>query len=102
MMSANNWAICPVCKKNQKKKVVIAAKRVAAAYGNVTEDKYLEMKESLSSQPKLENSLREDYELLIDEEGLFSVSYRAICKVCGFNFVYEYQKYALKDRNDNS
>jgi len=36
------------------------------------------------------NTLREDWDIGIDEYGLFEINYRASCRECGFDFKYEY------------
>ena len=78
-MSADNWAICPVCHK----------KWVAptSLYGKVSEDEY---KKSLEKPPvEEEPTMREDYEIGTDETGVLVISYRCSCTVCGFRGVFE-------------
>ncbi len=99
-MSADNWAICPKCKKIQEKKADENIKMVAAAYGKVPEDEYLKMKKELLNPPKQEDSLREDYELGIDDEGTFSISYSAYCSECGFKFLFEQTEDTFRERAD--
>jgi len=65
-MSANNWAICPKCKKER-----------------------VEWKSEIDK-----NSFREDYEIGLSEDGYFSVSYGGRCDRCGFSFQYNYEKKA--------
>ncbi len=68
-MSADNWAPCPQCKKNEKPE--------KSKYGKVSEEEYLES----IKQPKkeLEATLREDYSLGINEEGQFSANWLRLC-----------------------
>jgi hypothetical protein len=78
-MSADNWGICPNCKK--------AIKPEKSKYGKVSEDEYL--KEIAKPVKELEETLREDYECSIDENGRFHIFYRAGCQVCGFGKKFE-------------
>jgi hypothetical protein len=41
-------------------------------------------------------NLREDYEIGIDRDGKFYVSYAGSCDVCGFSYAYEFETTALK------
>jgi Fe-S cluster biogenesis protein NfuA len=61
-MSADNWGNCPKCKV------------YPPTY------KYVE------------NSLREDYEIGIEENGYFYVEYAGKCDDCGFSFHFELQE----------
>lgn len=75
-MSADNWAICPKCKKESKKKPKII-------YREACEKEYLE---SLKEAEELAiYSLREDYDIRIDEAGEFYIQYSAHCEICGFD-----------------
>ena len=50
-------------------------------------EKYL--KEIAKPVKELEETLREDYECFISEDGRFYISYRAACAVCGFGKTFE-------------
>lgn len=81
-MGADNWGVCPKCKE-------IAEKNIASAYGKVSEDEYLAI---LDKNKKVETSLREDYEIGVDSDGEFSISYSCHCSKCGFKFEYKYSQ----------
>lgn len=81
-MSADNWGVCPKCKET-------AENKIASAYGKVSEDEYLAI---LNTCKKIEATLREDYELGVDTDGEFSVSYSCHCSKCGFKFEYKYSQ----------
>ena len=83
-MSADNWGICPKCKET-------AEKNIASAYGKVSEEEYLA---TLNKRKEVENetTLREDYEVGVDIDGEFSVSYSCHCSKCGFKFEYKYSQ----------
>ncbi len=82
-MSADNWAECPKCKVELKKKR-------RELYGNVPESEYLAELDKIKNQEV--NTMREDYEVYTDASGSFIVSYSCFCEVCKFHFGYEYQQ----------
>lgn len=83
-MSADNWGVCPKCKET-------AEKNITSAYGKVSEEEYLA---TLNKRKQIENdlTLREDYEVGVDIDGEFSVSYSCHCLKCGFKFDYKYSQ----------
>ena len=62
------------------------------SYGKVTSDEYLSLISGISNKEteEQEKTLREDYEIEMDEFGLFSVNYSASCSECGFKYKYDY------------
>ena len=94
-MSADSWTLCPKCEKKRMADLKILTEEVEWSYGKVDKDHYLKLvnKLSVAENYKLgheEYTLREDYEVSIDEGGEFYVDYRGSCAVCGFEFSYEY------------
>jgi hypothetical protein len=90
-MSADAWRVCPQCKDKLYKKL-------KSSYGKIPEEEYvllLKQKEDLQDESNTA-TLREDYEIYTDEEGLFSVSYGCSCDKCGFKFEYNYSKLLIK------
>lgn len=81
-MSADNWGVCPKCKRK-------ASQEVESSYGKVSEEQYLELinKRVRTNQ---EETLREDYEIRTDKDGVFSVSYGCGCSKCGFSYEYNF------------
>lgn len=77
-MSADNWAICPKCKAEKDE----SDEQVKNAYGVVPADEYMYLVEL--SKKKLENTLREDYEIGIYDGNEFYINYTGRCSVCGF------------------
>lgn len=97
-MSADNWAICPKCKQKRLDDIERKQEQVQKSYGKVSAIEYSRMLTEvnrLSDATKLPHNLREDYELGIDEDGTFSVSYEAGCRICGFRHFYKYQEKVL-------
>lgn len=91
-MSADNWETCPKCKeKNDKSN----AKRISVAekkYGKIPSDKYRALIKEAEKPIKLENTLREDYEMATDCDGLFYVSYSCRCDECGFQHKFRFSE----------
>jgi hypothetical protein len=77
-MSADNWGICPKC-----------AKPELPAYGTVSEAEYLAAREVKATPLR---TLREDYEVFTDEQGVFTVNYRCSCATCRFEFKYKHSQ----------
>ena len=85
-MSADNWGRCPNCHK-------LAKQARINAYGKVSEDEYLALVEADENK---ECTLREDYGVYTDEDGIFTIGYRCGCEVCGFHFTYKYSQQVVK------
>jgi len=67
-MSADAWRICPKCKASIEK-----------------------------DAPKEQSeTLREDFEVWMDEDGEFHVDYRSHCQVCGFGHKFAHTEKVLK------
>jgi hypothetical protein len=93
-MSADAWRVCPRCEVKRQKEIEDGQAAVEAAYGNVHSEEYIRL---ISEQNQLETerapeTLREDYEIWMDEDGKFSVSYHGGCATCGFSFEYKFSK----------
>lgn len=92
-MSADNWAICPQCVKNLETEVSQLQQRVNQAYGTVDRDEYDRIVAELNRKEKdaiTVPTLREDYEIGIDQDSVFDISYGASCTTCGYSFKYQY------------
>jgi hypothetical protein len=93
-MSANNWRVCPNCQRLKDAEVAKAIERAEAQYGNVPAKRYaffLEEVEKLKER-YLDETLREDYQLGMDHEGQFCITYRCSCQKCGFAFRYQHEE----------
>lgn len=89
-MSADNWTICPRCKK-----VALAAKerdreKLAKQYGKLNPAEFIKRSAEVDKPVELEDTLREDYDIGL-HDGQFYVSYRAGCDRCDFevNYLHE-------------
>jgi hypothetical protein len=80
-MSADNWATCPRCMANARAEKARQEAEAVAAYGVKSVDEYLKLRELAETDIDLEPTLREDYEISIDDTGTFDVNYRAWCGI---------------------
>jgi hypothetical protein len=95
-MSANNWRVCPACLRKAKANREELARNALAAYGKVPPDEYQAMSAEALKPVKLEETLREDYELGISEGGEFYVTYWGDCADCPFEFTYRHKEQVLR------
>lgn len=91
MMSANNFGKCPKCKRINHLDIERFKKRVGEAYGKVPQNDYTNMRDDLETKISkvLEETLREDFEIKIDEEGVFNIGYYCSCDRCGFKYSFQ-------------
>lgn len=89
-MSADRWSVCPKCKRNaedlQEEKLRLAEQ----SYGKVDRNEYLRLLREADRDEVLDETLRQDWEIRIDEEETFSISFGCSCSVCGFEFSYSH------------
>jgi hypothetical protein len=91
-MSADNWGTCPKCKEKNDE---ANAKRISDAeeqYGKIPSDEYRELIKCAEKPIKLEETLREDYEMATDSDGLFWVNYSCRCDECGFEHKFHHSE----------
>lgn len=91
-MSADNWALCPRCNKDQVNKLRLMKVNLEESYGKVDlkEYKLLEQEFYNTKKEVLEYTLREDYEQGMNKSGIYHISYSCQCTVCGFEYNYAY------------
>lgn len=92
-MAADNWARCPQCAINYRKKIEERWKILHDNYGKIRPEQFYKEFEEMESTPKnlKETTLREDWDMGITDDGMFYASYKASCSVCGFKFSFEKQ-----------
>ncbi len=96
-MSADRWAICPVCYKGAQEKYNTLQKKADELYGVVTEQEYLAIRKQADEpfkDPK--STLREDFEIGTTEDGEFYVTYSCSCDICDFNKSFKHEADWLK------
>lgn len=92
-MSADNWMVCPVCRKAHDAKAAKALEKATKQYGKVSVGKYdadLRDARNLSAE-ELPSEFREDYEIRISADGVFTVSYSGYCRTCDAKFVFKHE-----------
>ncbi len=94
-MSADNWTVCPKCTKTEKDLADQYRQKVANNYGKISESEYLKLKSQEYLKPDAE-TLREDYEVYMDEKGEFTIYYSCSCDKCGFRFEHNHQEQVLE------
>lgn len=95
-MSADNWTVCPQCRKNALEAQTKAILEAGKSYGKVLPEKFIEMTKEANKPIEYKGTLREDYELGVNKEGVFSVSYAARCQECDYHFDFKENKQTLK------
>jgi hypothetical protein len=88
-MSADNWTYCPKCKKDNERKNAARLQEAQEAYGKIPAPDYLALVAAAEKPIPLEDTLREDYEIGINSDGVFRVSYSCSCHDCGFSFEFK-------------
>jgi hypothetical protein len=97
-VSADNWTICPACKAKAEADRASKTEKAAKAYGKVSAEEFHKFNDAAREPIKLQETMREDYELGTDEDGQFEVSYHASCQVCTFKFAFKHTQDALESR----
>ena len=87
-MSADNWAMCPACKKKNDDNNAKRIKDAESQYGEIPSGEYRALIKKAEKPIELEETLREDYEIGIYEDGSFQVSYRGKCETCGLQHTF--------------
>jgi hypothetical protein len=97
-MSANNWRVCPACKRRLEVEQAARAQAVRDAYGKVSAEQYEEMRCAAEEvvADLLEKTMREDWEIGTGRDGKFFVSYRAKCKNCRFDYSFKHEAQTLE------
>ena len=90
--TTRNWTICPECRFKKETAATEARLEVEKLYGKVTFDEFSSLINNTLNKKneEQEKTLRENYEIGIDEFGSFSIDYQASCNECQFKYKYEY------------
>ena len=87
-MTADNWRQCPRCIHIAEEEQDKLLKLVDESYGKVSANEYLQMVQETKRDISVDDTLREDYQLGMDEFGVFSVEYKCHCNACGYRYEY--------------
>jgi hypothetical protein len=94
-MSADNWTICPKCKKEKDGKAEKLLQQVAISYGKVSEEMYNRLKNKTVNEIRYSTTsdytFREDYEIGVYENE-FTVDYNGSCSKCNFEYSYSHRE----------
>jgi hypothetical protein len=82
-MSADNWTICPKCKKEKDGKAKVSEE----AYNHLKNKTVNEIRYSTTS----DYTFREDYEIGVYENE-FTVDYNGSCSKCNFEYSYSHRE----------
>lgn len=95
-MSADNWTTCPECRRLKDAKRQKLIKKAEEAYGKVSAAEYQRLLAEArvavapgTDEPEDNTTLREDYEIGVNTDGVLEISYGCSCRECGFSFSYK-------------
>lgn len=90
-MSAANWAVCPKCLDKHNTSLMSQRTELALAYGKVNRNQYEIMSKDLAKAQRSgpDITLREDYEIINNNEGIVTIQYGANCTICKFSFTFK-------------
>jgi hypothetical protein len=93
-MSADKWTRCPKCIKLAAQAAVDKREKADAAYGKVSLQEHRELTIAAEQAEKVKpfETLRHDYEIGVDSNGCFEVSYGCSCTNCDFEYVYNFKE----------
>lgn len=90
-MSANNWRVCPNCKRETEAKRERMKAAIEQAYGEATADSFLQLVAEYNKPVDEKETFREDYEIGVHREEFF-IDYLGECEVCGFQVAFNHTK----------
>ncbi len=93
-MGADNWRICPRCKKIAEVKHEKQTAKVQKLYSKVSAEEYAEKLAELENDKfkPLGETLSEYYEIRTNIDGVFTVDYNCACRNCGFSFSFKEER----------
>jgi len=87
-MSADNWGVCPKCMAKAVRDKDNLKLKIDNSYAKIPAEKYLELFNKWKEPIAIKNTLREDYELGVDADGIFYVDYSCACTTCTFKHLF--------------
>lgn len=89
-MSANRWSICPKCKIEYEAQLKRQQENLRAAYGKILIEEFLALQDALQKKERrdLKESMRENFEIGMSDDGFLEINYGCFCNVCRFKFDY--------------
>ena len=95
-MSADAWRICPKCNQEAVKTRGESIARAQSQYGKIAEPAYRKLIARAESPIELDQMYREDFQIRMNEDGTFEVSYSGHCRECGFEHSFKHEEKVLK------
>ena len=83
-MSADAWETCPICHNRPKE----YPNGIAHLYGLVPAEEFLRLKGEIE-RCESEETVREDYEVYLSDEGFACVQLHMKCQTCGATWSFE-------------
>ena len=91
-MGADNWDVCPRCRRRKEDEHCARVRKAEKAYGNVSVDEYKALlSEAERGVDEEEYTLREDYEVGMTDND-FYVYYNAGCSECKWTYKYSHNE----------
>jgi hypothetical protein len=91
-MSADNWTHCPQCRADAMRAKRSLEAEAKATYGKKSPEEYESLRAAASMTLHVEPEFREDYEIGVDSDGLFTVDYSGRCQSCGFRYAFKHSE----------
>lgn len=92
-MSADNWAVCPRCKRVRADALATETRLLAEAYGKIPVEEFDQKRKALAEHEREHEhpmtTFREFYEFYGVETGTLHISYGGRCTVCELEFSHE-------------
>ena len=93
-MSANNYVVCPACRAKAFKERERSVEHAKAQYGKLSPEDFMNAMALAQKPIQLGSSLREDWEIGMDDDGEFGINYSASCSRCSFKFEFSHEEQA--------
>lgn len=91
-MSADNWTICPKCADKHAENIERCERELSQSYGRISSEDWLALRDDAKRQRDVpvKETLREDYDIGVNPNGVFEIEYTASCE-CGFKFSFKHE-----------
>ena len=92
-MSPRNWRDCPRCLAKAELDHLAAKQELADLYGSIDQEEYERQKAMLDGNGTLSHeTMREDYDIGVEDSGKFMVNFGCYCEKCGFEFQFKHKE----------
>lgn len=91
-MSPQSWTDCPRCKQIAATKNAREIEDAKGQYGKIPLDEFEQLMAEAGQHPFVSGTMREDYDIGVDEYGEFMVSYSCLCEICDFKYEFPLQR----------